>query len=300
MAIAKITHNTYTVDSLYQWDKNQTLEIHGLSLPSVPEIHYSNSDMDRAIVRQAAMDAAGIITAEIPNSLLQKPYKIAAYICIYQGSTFKSLYKIEIPVNARTKPADYTFEDTAGEAYSFNALENMVANGLYDATEIYNATVTAKNEAEASAKAAAETLENALAEAEEMIPNLVNESGLTSIGYSIAASDSTANKILRSISVPAKHCCIGQMAISSGTAYQSTGPLIEKLYITDSATDGEGTEYINCYSNGAGSALTLTYVLVNDTDSAKTFYVWICRGVSIQPAVHMSTISEIFIPCTSN
>lgn len=136
MAIAIVTGNRYTVDPLYQWDSNQVLEIRGLSLPSVPEIHFSNNAMEFALVRPVSMDSAGIIRADIPNTLLQKPYMITAHVCMYQGDTFASLYKIEIPVKARTKPNDYTFEDTDGTIYSFNALENMVRNGVEDAKQV--------------------------------------------------------------------------------------------------------------------------------------------------------------------
>lgn len=129
MSKIEIVNNTYTVEPLYQWDKNQDVEIYGLSLPYVPEIHFTNSTMDKAIVRQASMNGAGVITAHVPNSLLQKPYKITAYICTYEGETFRSLYAIEIPVKARNKPGDYTLENDE-EVYSFNALENQVVNAL--------------------------------------------------------------------------------------------------------------------------------------------------------------------------
>ena len=124
-----VKSNRYTVDPLYQWDLNQVLTIHGLSLASIPEIHFTNTGMDRAIVRQATMDDAGVISADVPNSLLQKPYKITAYVCIYEGDTFKSLYAIEIPVKARKKPGDYTLENDE-ELYSFNAIENQLVNLL--------------------------------------------------------------------------------------------------------------------------------------------------------------------------
>lgn len=126
--VAVNSNGRYTIDPLYQWDINQVLAIYGLSLASIPEIHFTNSAMDRAIVRQATMDDAGVITVDIPNSLLQKPYKITAYICIYEGETFRSLYSIEIPVTTRNKPGDYTIEDSNGEIYSFKALENLIAN----------------------------------------------------------------------------------------------------------------------------------------------------------------------------
>lgn len=125
-----VTKDRYTVEPLYQWDKNQVLTIYGLSMPSIPEIHFTNGAMDRAIVRQSTMDAAGVIRANVPNSLLQKSNDILAYVCTYEGDTFKSWYKITIPVKARQRPNDYTIEDTDGEIYSFNALENLVYNAL--------------------------------------------------------------------------------------------------------------------------------------------------------------------------
>lgn len=120
----------YTVDPLFQWDINQTLEIHGLSLASDPEIHFSTEVLNGAIVRQAARDSKGIITVKIPNSLLQKPYKIDVFVCVYEGETFQSLYKMSIPVDARKRPFDYTLEDTDEEIYSFNELENHLYETL--------------------------------------------------------------------------------------------------------------------------------------------------------------------------
>lgn len=141
MAIVTVENKTYKVDPVYQWDVNQVLQITGLSVPSVPEIHYTNSSMNRAIVESSTMSMDGVITANIPNSLLQKPYKILAYVCVYEGTKFRSLYKIEIPVKARNKPSDYTIEDGVGEIYSFRELENKVANALLlvdESIERYN------------------------------------------------------------------------------------------------------------------------------------------------------------------
>ncbi len=157
MADVRVEKNTYTVDPLHQWDIDQELKIYGLSLPSIPEIHFSNAAMGRAIVRQASMDSAGVVSVLIPNSLLQKPYTVVAYVCIYEGRTFQSLYKIKIPVKGRPQPADYTLKDDQ-EVYSFNALENEVANALValDAAkaEMKNANSAAVAEAKAEAEAA--------------------------------------------------------------------------------------------------------------------------------------------------
>ena len=67
------------------------------------------------------MDSAGVIRVEVPNSLLQKPLSINAYICNYEGDTFRSLSKIVIPVIAREQPSDYT-EVNDYEIYSLDAL----------------------------------------------------------------------------------------------------------------------------------------------------------------------------------
>ena len=121
------TYGSYVTDSLYQWDINQDLVISGLNLTTAPEIHFANADMERAIVRQSTL-TEGVITVRIPNSLLQSNYTIKAYVGVYEGETFKVVETIEIPIIAKTKPADYTLEDSDEEIYSFNKLETELRN----------------------------------------------------------------------------------------------------------------------------------------------------------------------------
>lgn len=125
MSIVRVEKHNYTVEPFYQWDRNQVLTIYGLSLPSTPEVHFYNTSMERAIVRQATMDSAGVITVSVPNGLLQKPYTITAHLCVYNGATFETLYTIKLPITPRTQPADYTIEDD-GDVYSFNELNHKV------------------------------------------------------------------------------------------------------------------------------------------------------------------------------
>ena len=120
-------YHNYVTDSLHQWDLNQVLTVQGLNLAQVPEVHFSNKNMDRAIVRQATM-VNHVVSANIPNSLLQDPLRIYAHIGIYEGKTFKVVELVEIPVIPRTRPCDYQIEDTDGEIYSFKALENKLEN----------------------------------------------------------------------------------------------------------------------------------------------------------------------------
>ena len=180
MAIVKVEKNSYAVETLYQWDKDQTLEIYGLSLASIPEVHFANVAMSRAIVRQASMDAAGVVRVEVPNSMLQKPYTIQVFVCTYAGSTFETQYKLEIPVKARTQPADYTLEDDP-EVYSFNALENQVVNTLARMEELNTQSLAkltaAQNtytDATAAQKEAKTAYENAKKDVEDVVENAVD------------------------------------------------------------------------------------------------------------------------------
>lgn len=122
-------YNSYVTDSLYQWDINQVLNIIGLPVDSAPEVHFNNSNMDRAIVRQAEL-VNGNIVVNIPNSLLQSNLTIKAYIGIYENTTFKVIETVEIPVIGRARPYDYVFEDTDGEIYSFKALEAKINEAI--------------------------------------------------------------------------------------------------------------------------------------------------------------------------
>lgn len=131
-------YSTYITDSLYQWDLNEILTVEGLNLSEAPEVHFSNANMDRAIVRQSAM-LNHVITVRIPNSLLQDPLRIYAHIGIYDGATFKVVEAVEIPVIPRKRPMDYQIEDSDEEIYSFKRLENMIANLAAEVEALKNA-----------------------------------------------------------------------------------------------------------------------------------------------------------------
>lgn len=120
-------YNTYVTESLYQWELNQTLEVSGLNLSVAPEVHFSNANMEKSLVRQSTMKNH-IVSVDIPNSLLQDSLTIDAHIGIYEGETFKVIEKVQIPIIPRKRPADYRIQDSDEEIYSFNRLENMIVN----------------------------------------------------------------------------------------------------------------------------------------------------------------------------
>ena len=269
-----VKSDRYTVDPLYQWDLNQDLVIYGLSLASIPEIHFTNSIMDRAVVRQAQMNDAGVITVGVPNSLLQKPYIIKAYVCIYEGETFKSLYCIDIPVKGRTKPSDYILEDDP-EVYSFNALENLVNNTCKTLTlkcdntietvnEGYNKAITdlnekcdntietvneiadnAKNSLNDKCIEAINTVNQTSAEAVETITNKANEN-LESI--------SNTNERVTALETPTFTQATSRTNIASGNTMPTILGKIMK-YFTDLKTHAFNTPANNLTTTSEGYAL---------------------------------------------
>lgn len=117
----------YVTDTLYQWDIGRVLNISGIDSSVAPEVHFSNANMERAIVRQATV-TDNVISVSIPNSILQMPLTIHAHVGIYEADAFKVIEKIEIPVIARTRPTDYQLDVSDEEVYSFNRIENQINN----------------------------------------------------------------------------------------------------------------------------------------------------------------------------
>lgn len=132
---------SYTVDSLYQWDIDRTLEIAGLSLNKSPEIHFTNNIIKGAIVRST--EASGsTYSVKIPNSLLQYPSDILAFIVVDN----QTVEEVRIPIIERQRPVDYQIQDSDEEIYSFKALEKMVKETVFN-NDTFLASVEASNQA---------------------------------------------------------------------------------------------------------------------------------------------------------
>lgn len=138
------TGGRYNVSPLYQWDKNQTLEITGLIAPRTPEIHFVNKSMSEALVRQARTDVNGVITVDIPNVVLESILPVDVYVCAYDGDLFHTLYALQIPIKARKKPSDYIYEKEE-EIRSFNALNNRLTDTIVEMRTLINNAVATVN-----------------------------------------------------------------------------------------------------------------------------------------------------------
>lgn len=125
MACVKVEKNNYTVEPLRQWDLNRVLTIHGLSLATAPEVHFAHDSDKLAVVRQSTMDDSGVISATVPNALLQKPLRLNVYICSRDGNVFRTLFHMVVPVEKRAMPSDWDGA-TEDEIYSLEALSAEV------------------------------------------------------------------------------------------------------------------------------------------------------------------------------
>lgn len=128
MITAKFTdRKSITIPGLSQYDYGQTLRIEGLQLPSVVQVHFSLEEMKGTAQIRVGNMVNGAVEVQIPDELLRQEtketYSIFAWVYVDNGVTGKTECKMRIPVELRSKPADYTDED---EDRLKNTLEKMM------------------------------------------------------------------------------------------------------------------------------------------------------------------------------
>ena len=107
------------IDHLTQWDCNRTVHISGLTVTGTPTLraHFFNVHSANALVVELTAESDGVYSAPVPNILLVQPEKIVCWIYeqteisgseSYEG---ESIYKFELPVIPRSKPADFEYQE---------------------------------------------------------------------------------------------------------------------------------------------------------------------------------------------
>ncbi len=130
-------------EELWQWDYGQKIQITGLDLPEIFEVHFSWKDLETAkVVTGTTVD--GISTVDIPNAALRQKRMITAYIYISNPEGGETANVIYTMVNSRKAPEGFeTPEDV-----------DLFHHTLAAAAEYQRRTEKAKNQAEAKAEEA--------------------------------------------------------------------------------------------------------------------------------------------------
>lgn len=128
------------VTSLTQWDTNQSLIIEDSDFDIAPIFHFCNKNSERALgVKSVLKD--GVITVDVPNTLLREPYTITAYVYLYKGTnnekekSGKTVDVIRIPVRPKPQPTDFEYVDNLNVVY----IEDLIAEVHQFHEEVKNA-----------------------------------------------------------------------------------------------------------------------------------------------------------------
>ena len=95
--------DTLTVSGLHQWDYGQKLEIHGLGLPAMIEVHFACLNMTEAHVR-IGTTADGVTTVAIPDGCLEHDTPLRAWVYVVDATSGRTEKTINLPIQARTMP----------------------------------------------------------------------------------------------------------------------------------------------------------------------------------------------------
>ena len=130
-------------DELWQYDYGQRIQITGLDLPEIFEVHFSWKDLETAkVVTGSTVD--GVSTVDIPNAALQQKRMITAYIYISDREEGKTINTIYMLVSSRKAPEGFeTPEDI-----------NLFHHTLTTVAEYQKQAAEARDEAEEKAEKA--------------------------------------------------------------------------------------------------------------------------------------------------
>lgn len=99
-------------DELWMYDYGQKLQITGLPLPEVFEVHFAWTGLEKAKV-QTGSTVGGVSVVDIPNSALEQKSAVKAYIYLSTPEEGETTNLITMYINRRIQPEGFdTPEDT--------------------------------------------------------------------------------------------------------------------------------------------------------------------------------------------
>lgn len=131
------------VSNLTQWDTNRVLKIMNWGYDVAPVIHYTNRSQTWGYKYTSTLKD-GVVTFEVPNKMLQQTDTALIFIGVPRigsnGDTdieLETVYKIELPIQRRTKPGDYSASDNS-DIIDVAALKVVIETALATAQAEYD------------------------------------------------------------------------------------------------------------------------------------------------------------------
>ena len=108
---------------LYQWELGRKVQLFPLPNMTIDEVHFSNhGDPDALVVKPK--NENGMITAEIPNILLQSGNHLVVYSVNVAEGFIDTLRSCTFAVRKRAKPSDYVHTEV--EILNYETLEKRI------------------------------------------------------------------------------------------------------------------------------------------------------------------------------
>ena len=133
-----ICHDYYgnVVTSLTQWDTNRVLKIHNWQYDVSPIIQWTNRSETESYQVESILSQDGTVTFEVPNALLQNTETAIVFIGVARNGENGSsdienatVFKVEFPIQRRTKPSGYVYSDNA-TVVDIVALKEVLENQI--------------------------------------------------------------------------------------------------------------------------------------------------------------------------
>ena len=133
-----ICHDYYgnVVTSLTQWDTNRVLKIHNWQYDVSPIIQWTNRSETESYEVESILNQDGTVTFEVPNALLQNTETAIVFIGVARNGENGSsdienatVFKVEFPIQRRTKPSGYVYSDNA-TVVDIVALKEVLENQI--------------------------------------------------------------------------------------------------------------------------------------------------------------------------
>ena len=241
--------DTTTTEGLWQYDRGIHMRILGISSENVIEVDFAADDDAEAAPMVAVEDDGGILV-KIPDTMLQQPYDVNAYIYVTTEEYGRTLKRATIPIMQRQKANPSA---VGGDAE--NPLQDAIDKTYQYAQEAKNARDEAQNITSGfseTANAAEKSIEQAAKQATTQVGDEKTEAiqqiqqAAQSHTEEIEAAIQSANKAATQASSAA------QAANAAGERAEQAAETIEKFdaaELTEKVTNleekvGEGFEDI--------------------------------------------------------